>query len=373
MVDDTDDATLEKVNKAYAFLDELGIKATKTVWVFPSKRKSGDETTGKWCNGVTIADPDYLNLIKDIKLRGHEIAMHAASGGNNFREETISAYEIFKKEFGSYPTMNVMHGRNIDSLYHGKEAFKGIFRFLTGLYCADTFEGYFPQSPYFWGDIFADHSRYARSYKSTELNTLRVNPSMPYYVPEKPFVPRWFSSTDLSSKETIQRNLTYKAVERLVKEEGTCLGYTYFQYYFDDSLNMNPMIEERFRLLSRVKDDGWFTPASPLLDRLELIHNLHIQNNRGRIMVFNHNNKPVNDVWIRGPGGSRVYCENGEQIVIGSSGTGHFDEISVRGDNNRKAPVPQLRPGEEFRMILLQTHLLMLRHFYGRPLRRKGF
>jgi hypothetical protein len=174
LVDDTDDATLANVKAAYALVNELGIKTTKTVWVFPSKRKSGDDTTGKWCEGVTLADPDYLLFIKNLASQGHEIALHTVSGGNNLREETIRGYEFFKNELGTYPVMNIMHGRNIDNLYYGKDGFKGIARLLANLYSADVFEGHSPISPFFWGDIFLSQSRYIRFYKSMTLKTPRT-------------------------------------------------------------------------------------------------------------------------------------------------------------------------------------------------------
>ena len=373
IVDDTDDATLEKVKKAYAFLDELGIKATKTVWVFPSTRKSGDDTTGKWCEGVTLADSGYLLFIKNLATRGHEISLHTASGGNNLREDTLRAYEFFKRELGFYPVMNIMHGRNRDNLYYGKEAFKGIFRLLASLYSADTFEGHSPQSPFYWGDILSNRSRYVRFYKSMTLNTLRINPSMPYHDPAKPLVPRWFSSTDLSSLETIRQNLTTLSLERLMHEEGVCIGYTYFQYYLDPSLKMHPLIEERFRLLDKYRHHVWFTPASPLLDRLEQTKNLHLKNHRGKTMLLNYSDKAIEDVWVRGPAGTRLYLENGEQLLIGPSGTGHCIKITPCENKNAVPQIPRLRPGEELRMIISQLYLLLFRHLSGRPLRRKGF
>jgi hypothetical protein len=373
LVDDTDDATLEKVKRSYTFLDELGFKITKTVWAFPSKRKSGDATTGRWCEAVTLADPNYLSLIKDIKARGHEIALHTASGGNNLREETIMAYEFFKREFGSYPVMNIMHGRNIDNLYYGKEAFRGVLRFLIGIYSADACEGHSPQSPFFWGDIFAAHSRYARLYKTTTLNTLRINPSMPYYHPAKPFVPRWFSLTDLREHQMIKRNLTLSAIERLLHEEGACIGYTYTHGYFDDTLKIDPVIEERFKLLSGYKTHAWFTPASCLLDRLEAVRNTRIKNHYGQKFIFNYNVQPVRDIWICGPSGTRVNLENGKQIAIGPSGTVHCDEIPPSVDANESSRCQGLRFGEELRMILHTAYLLMLQYAMGRPFRRRGF
>jgi hypothetical protein len=46
IVDDTDDATVQKVRPVYDFLLELGIRSTKTVWPFGPAGKP--VTGGRW-------------------------------------------------------------------------------------------------------------------------------------------------------------------------------------------------------------------------------------------------------------------------------------------------------------------------------------
>jgi hypothetical protein len=373
MIDDTDDASLEKVRTAYQYLDTIGVKSTKTVWVLPATRKSGSEETGKWCEGVTLANQSYVTLLKDLVQRGHELAMHSASGGNNFRCETIQAYEIFKNLFGNYPLVNVMHGRNKDNLYYGAEGFKGIFKIFANAYCADRFEGHIAGSPYFWGDIFAKNSQYSRYYKCMSLNTLKINPSMPYFDPAKPFVPRWFSSTDLSSIETVKMNLTESSLNRLIAQKGACIAYTYFHYYINESLQLLPIVEERFNLLKKYGTIVWMVPVSVLLNRLEKIKKVIVYRHGRTVLVKNFNENEIADVWVHGPRGLKIFDEHGNSVVIGASGAACLSAIPP----SIEAPPARIRTtlqfGEESKMILAQIYLLIVRVLYGRKYRRSGF
>jgi hypothetical protein len=373
IIDDTDDASLERVRTAYQYLDTLGVKATKTVWVLPATRKSGSEGTGKWCEGVTLANQSYVTLLKDLVQRGHELAMHSASGGNSVRGETIQAYEIFKNIFGNYPLINVMHGRNKDNLYYGTEGFKGIFKFLAKVYCSDSFEGHIAGSPYFWGDIFSKNSQYARYYKCMSLNTLKVNPSMPYFDPAKPFVPRWFSSTDLSSIETIMLNLTERSLKRLINQKGACIAYTYFHYYINESLQLFPIVEERFNLFKKYSNIVWMVPTSVLLNRLEQIKKVIICRHGRTVLVKNFNENEIIDVWVHGPRGMKVFNEHGNSVVIGASGSACLNAIPPSIELPPARVCSTLQFGEEYKMILAQIHLLIVRILYGRAYRRSGF
>lgn len=376
-VDDTDDATTDKVKRAYAFIDEYGIKSTKTVWAFPAKRKSGDpERGGRFSGGVSLCDSEYLSLIKEIQSRGHEIALHLASGGNNFREDTIAAYNLFKKEFGFFPTINIMHGRNADNLYYGREAFTNpILKFLAGFYSADKSKGHLQGSPFFWGDICKSYTKYVRLFKTTHLNTLSVNPSMPYHDPRKPYVNKWFSSTDLSDAMMMKRNFTEAKLTKLKNDEGVCIGYIYFHHFVDDKLKIDPILEERFDLLRPHLDQCWLTPVSSLLDRIAEIRNLEIKKDKANVQILNHNEHAVKNVCISADKGTRVYIDGEDEVTIGDSGIAVIEEIASTdsitvGQKDRR---DNISFKEKTHMILCQAYLLAIRHISGRPLRRWGF
>jgi hypothetical protein len=70
--DDTDLATLERVAPVYAFLEEIGLRTTKSVWPL---RGDGVPLIA----GVTCEDPEYAAWTLDLQRRGFEIGYHGAS------------------------------------------------------------------------------------------------------------------------------------------------------------------------------------------------------------------------------------------------------------------------------------------------------
>ena len=61
--DDTDRANLKDIQLVYQFLDELGFKTTKSVWV--TKGNKPHESSG-----VTCDDKMYLNWLLELKNKG---------------------------------------------------------------------------------------------------------------------------------------------------------------------------------------------------------------------------------------------------------------------------------------------------------------
>ncbi|MFC1476640.1 hypothetical protein ACFL5S_01600 [Fibrobacterota bacterium] len=372
--DDTDDATTSSVSTVYDFLDEIGIKATKTVWVFPNKRKSGNpEAFGKKCKGDTLQNPEYLKLIKDLERRGHEISLHLATGGNNLRDETIKAYEFFKNTFGHYPKVNINHGRNADNLYWCREAFqKGIFRVLAGLYSKDRSEGHIPNSPYFWGDICKKHTKYIRLFKTLHLNTLAANPSMPFHDPAKKYVARWFTNTDLSTSWLINKLLTIKNIERLIEKNGACIGYAYLHQFVERDREIDMTFLQHMTLLKQYSNSCWFTPVSSLLDRLEQIQKLKISESKREYRIINTCSAPITDIWITGNPNESIILENGYHKTFGASGVIHIESIPAE-QNTKTTSTPQLKPYEMVRLVLNQILLLVIHHANGRAIKRSGW
>ena len=53
--DDTDFATLKNIKPIYSFLNDIGLKTTKSVWTLESKVKN------PYITGSTCEEKDYLN------------------------------------------------------------------------------------------------------------------------------------------------------------------------------------------------------------------------------------------------------------------------------------------------------------------------
>jgi hypothetical protein len=265
--DDTDDATVENVRPVYELLLKLGMATTKSVWVLPA-RDSHD--TGP--RPHTFADRDYMDFIGWLIRNGFEIAFHNASSCSSKREDTISALENFREVVGYYPKAHANHESNKENIYWGfdrldlpltKAVYKAIKKLAGG---CPVSEGHRPGSPYFWGDVCRRRIRYVRNLVFREINLLRVNPTMPYSDPKRPFVKFWFSSCEGADVQSFNRLVSSGNQDRLEKEGGVCIMYTHFAYGFVESGRVNPKTEELLTELSR--REGWFVPVSTLLDYL---------------------------------------------------------------------------------------------------------
>ncbi len=263
--DDTDHATVENVGPVYALLADLGLRTTKSVWVFPSENREGP-----YYHSETLSDPGYLDFIRELNRRGFEIAFHNASMDSSMRALTAAAIERFRDLLGSYPRIHVNHDGNKENLYWGLDRLDASpLRYLLRLKRKPSeFEGHDPGSPYFWGDLCRDRITYVRNFVFREINLLRVNPTMPYADPRRPYVPYWFSSCEGGSVGSFNELLSLKNQERLESEGGVCIVYTHFAKGFVEDGRVNAKTTELLERLSARK--GWFVPVSELLDYLRM-------------------------------------------------------------------------------------------------------
>src|SRR5690606_11618629 len=110
--DDTDLSDLERGPDIYAFLREIGLRTTKSVWTIDNVEES---TFG----GSTCQDAAYLEWVLELQDAGFEIASHGAASASSPRAETLRGLETFEEMFGHYPRIHVNHHRNRDGLYWG--------------------------------------------------------------------------------------------------------------------------------------------------------------------------------------------------------------------------------------------------------------
>src|SRR5579862_1633064 len=82
IVDDTDCATIANVKPIYDLLAGLGMRTTKTVWMFPGH--GGEAVRG----GATCEEKNYRDWILELQRQGFEIALHNAAPCTSPREVT---------------------------------------------------------------------------------------------------------------------------------------------------------------------------------------------------------------------------------------------------------------------------------------------
>jgi hypothetical protein len=303
VLDDTDVATVQNVAQVYALLESLGMRATKTVWPMPcpegSKNYSGSQT---------LHDSEYRDFILDLQRRGFEIASHGASMESSTRERTAAGLEYFRSVLGAYPRVHANHSQNRENLYWGPDridhpVLRALVRTLYGG-ALDYYRGHVERSPYWWGDLCAQHIQYVRNLTFTEINLLRINPSMPYRDSSRPLVRWWFSATDAEDGDAFSRLLSPARLQRLERERGICIVATHFGKGFTTNGRVIDAVRERLEALAR--QPGWFPTVGELLDWMRSAHAADILPARewramqwtwARDLIF----RKVGELWRRGP------------------------------------------------------------------------
>jgi hypothetical protein len=263
IVDDTDWATVENVGPVYDFLLKNGFLITKTVWPLAPPE-------GAKLRGLSLEDDDYRKWILDLKDRGVEIALHGISDRSSTRAKIVEGLERFREIIGHAPRMHINHSEQEDCIYWGAERFDGatkhIYRFIQErlLKYKQKYHGHVEDSPYFWGDLCQETVTFVRNLVFFEINTLKMDPLMPYHDSRRPYVPFWFSSSAGPHVEEFCKLLSEDNQDRLVEEGGACIVYTHFAFNFLKDGQLNPRFVELMRRLAKLP--GWFAPASTLLN-----------------------------------------------------------------------------------------------------------
>lgn len=263
--DDTDKATVETLAPVYELLDKLGLRTTKSVWVLPSEEPQIEANQGQ-----TLSDPAYLSFIRDLARNGFEIAWHGARGGHTPRPLTVQALNLFCRELGFDPRTHANHLNNRESLYWGTKRLNStlprVAYQLATRRRGETYEGDVADSPYFWGDLAKERIHYVRNFVFRGINTLAMNPSLPYCDPCKPLVRYWFSSADGHDVQTFNYLLSGANQDTLERESGVCIVYTHFANGFVDHGRVDSATVALLSELAR--RPGWFVPVAELLDFL---------------------------------------------------------------------------------------------------------
>jgi hypothetical protein len=297
ITDDPDNSNLEDQRVVYDFLYNAGLKTTIAVWVSESIRSTGlPDKERKLEYGDTCERHEYKKYMQQMQKRGFEIALHTATPGNDTRDKTIEGYDKFKDIFGQYPQMNIMHASNLENIYWGEKVSNNYFAQKVIRFFSE--KARFPYggedigSKYFWGDICKEKTKYVRLWGSADINTLKFNPSMPYFDSKKPYVNYWFSFSHGDFIDNFNKLIQKENVDRLRVERGACIVYTHFSHEFVKNGNLNDEFQKKIDYIAS-HDDGWFVPASVILDRLLLIKNIHSHTVKDHIVVNNYNDEMV--------------------------------------------------------------------------------
>jgi hypothetical protein len=262
--DDPDSQTFEGGKATYGFLQDHGFRTTKAVW--PNLPTAVPSDHGITCGN----NPDYESWLRELQTAGFEIAFHNATSHTSGREQTLAGLDRFAALFGHYPKSMANHYFSQESIYWNENRLTGIHRsiytLLTHGRSRDTSHGHEENHPFFWGDACQQRIKYVRNFVFSEINTLKVCPSMPYHDPSRPYVNNWFASAEGSNVASFVGRISEKNQERLEVEHGACIMYVHFGHGFYEDATLNPRFCSLMQRLS--ERNGWFVPVSVLLDFL---------------------------------------------------------------------------------------------------------
>ena len=81
IIDDTDNDVIINTRPVYDYLTKLGMKTTKTVWVYPSRDRF---------KGLSLANYRYRQYVNKLRRDGFEIALHGVGSGKFTRNQIKS-------------------------------------------------------------------------------------------------------------------------------------------------------------------------------------------------------------------------------------------------------------------------------------------
>ncbi len=260
VVDDTEGGTVANLRPIYDLLSDLGIKTTKTVWVYPPR----DAFTGS-----CLQDDEYRAYILELQERGFEIALHGVGSGAFTREEIVAGLELYRELLGNYPKVHINHAKNPDNVFWGQHRFSPALSALLSRHYGGgpAFSGHNPDSPHFWGDILKERITYVRNHTFRGILTSAYDPFGPYRIASKEaYSNYWFSSSD-GHNVTDFGSLTRPAnLDALAQKGGYCIVYTHFAEGFVRGGKLDRTVEENLRYLASL--GGWYVPVSQLLDHV---------------------------------------------------------------------------------------------------------
>lgn len=276
IVDDTDKVSVQNVKPVYEYLYKSGIITTKTVWGLGSRDQYG---------GQSLSDNEYKEFIKDLSNKGYEIAFHGAGSGDFNREEVLQSLNLINEVVGYYPTLHANHAHNSDNLYWGSKRFSFPINYIYNFIRMVTKRknivslGDKENSHAFWGDFSKKNIKYIRNRVYSGLNTIEVDKYMPYKEKSKEkFSNYWFSSSDAYDCNAFIKLLSKENIDKLVDENGCAIIYTHFAYGFvDENGNLNEEFKNCIDYLSN--QNGWFAPATKILDFIKSKRNIEYISN----------------------------------------------------------------------------------------------
>jgi len=274
--------------------------------------------------------------------------------------------------------MNVMHSKNHENIYWGKYWLSNkLLSKLVSIYEPLEFGGHNPSSPYFWGDICKEKTRYVRNFDSMLTNTLRFDPSTPYHDPRKPYVNFWYSSA-FGAGTTMLKLLGETEIDSLAEEDGASIIHCYLRHFAkpeaEGEFSVHPLFRKAIDYLAS-RDDGWYVPGSELLDRIRAVRDLTISisgdtliiTNNSDVNIYNLSGTPSEEVTISDLRGNDLnhWKNKYGQIDMGYLPAGESLSLKFKG-NLKKVILPAKKKPSYTGMLYGYANRLIWQYRNGR-------
>lgn len=274
--DDPDGQSLETTQRVYSFLGDLGFRTTIGVWSLDIRQSPNS-------GGETCSNPEYRAFLQHLQAIGFEIGFHNAAPYSTTREETAEGLRLFQAYFGKPPSAMANH-YNAEAIYWGPARLTGwrrtLYNVITLGRTRDKWFGHVESHPSFWGDICREQIRYCRNFVYSDIDTLKMNPWMPYFDPLRPYVRGWYSASEGHDANAFLKTLSVAHQDRLEAEGGASIMYTHFGHGYIRDGKLIPEFRRTMEHLAR--KNGWFVPVSELLDFLAGVKGLTVLDSRSR-------------------------------------------------------------------------------------------
>ena len=189
---------------------------------------------------------------------------------------------------------------------------------------------------------------------------------MPYHDPQKPYVNYWFSFSDGRDVDIFNELISDKNIKRLNKERGTSIVYVHFYGFVSDG-KLNEEFKREIENLSQQKD-GWFVPATTLLDRLLTMKMVKLTLSNNTIYITNLNGYNVEGVTLLVRANDLLYNEFG--LALNANGEGEIVLNDLRPGETKilRKNLKIIRPENDYPTVIekmkmiLQRSLVYLKH-----------
>lgn len=260
IIDDCDNDRLDVINSIYNFLDDINIKTTKNVWIYPSRDTE--------MSGNCLLDQNYRECILNLKSLGYEIGIHGVGAGDFKKDEIADGFEIFKEIIGDYPNIHTNHKGNKDGIYVEFNRYSKLFNKIYKNSKLKNIKSYGDVyfSEYFWGNISKKYIKYIKDQEYNCTNIFKYDNYLPYVDRDRlEHSNYWFSCCDGYSYNKFNSIIDNRKIDQLIFERGLCIISTDFSRDFlDGNGEIGSTFRQNMEYIS--KRNGWFAPVTDILD-----------------------------------------------------------------------------------------------------------